>query len=80
MEIQGAIAAFDKLDARRFGAGEPIDVGAFVELEFDAEKTAYFIGPRAGRTEVPHDKREVLVITPQSPPGEQLMGGNRATS
>jgi transcription elongation GreA/GreB family factor len=73
-EIQAAIAAFEKLDARKFGVGEPIDVGAFVELEFEGEKMAYFIGPRAGGTEVLHDKREVLVITPQSPLGEQLLG------
>ena len=73
-EIQGAIAAFEKLDARKFGIGEPIDVGAFVELAFDGEKTAYFIGPRAGGTEVLHEKREVFVITPQSPLGEQLLG------
>ena len=73
-EIQSAIAAFEKLDTRKFGAGEPIDVGAFVELEFDGEKTAYFIGPRAGGTEVQHDQREILVITPQSPLGEQLLG------
>ena len=73
-EIQGAIAAFEKLDARKFGPGEPIDVGAFVELALDGEKMAYFIGPRAGGTEVLHEKREVLVITPQSPLGEQLVG------
>ena len=73
-EIQGAIAAFEKLDARQFGAGEPIDVGAFVELAFDGEKTAYFIGPRAGGTELLHEKWEVTVITPQSPLGEQLVG------
>jgi transcription elongation GreA/GreB family factor len=73
-EIQNAIAAFEKLDARKFGPGEPIDVGAFVELALDGEKTAYFIGPRAGGTEVLHEKREVLVITPQSPLGEQLLG------
>ncbi|MGO8838793.1 MAG: GreA/GreB family elongation factor [Limisphaerales bacterium] len=73
-ETQAAIAAFEKLNTRKFGADEPIDVGAFVELEFDGEKMAYFIGPRAGGTEVAHDKREVLVITPQSPLGEQLLG------
>jgi transcription elongation GreA/GreB family factor len=73
-EIQGAIAAFEKLDARKFGEAEPVDVGAFVELELDGEKAAYFVGPRAGGTEVMHDKREVLVITPESPLGQQLMG------
>ena len=30
--------------------------------------------PRAGGTEVVHDKKEILVITPQSPLGEQLIG------
>jgi transcription elongation GreA/GreB family factor len=73
-EIQDAIAAFEKLTVRKFSVGEPIDVGAFVELELNGEKTAYFIGPRAGGTEVLHDKREVLVITPQSPLGEHLIG------
>ena len=73
-ELQAAIAAFEKLAARAFGDAEPVDVGAFVELELDGEKAAYFIGPRAGGTEVIHDKREVLVITPESPLGKQLMG------
>jgi transcription elongation GreA/GreB family factor len=73
-EIQGAIAAFEKLNARAFDDAEPVDIGAFVELELNGEKAAYFIGPRAGGTEVIHDRREVLVITPESPLGQQLMG------
>jgi len=73
-ELEAAIAAFEKLDARNYGAGEPIDLGALVELESAGERTLYFIGPKAGGTEVMHQKREVLVITPQSPLGEQLGG------
>ena len=73
-EIQGAIAAFEKLETRKFGEADPVDVGAFVELEVNGEKAAYFIGPRAGGTEIIHDRREVLVITPESPLGQQLMG------
>jgi transcription elongation GreA/GreB family factor len=73
-EIQDAIAEFEKLDARQFGAGEAIDVGAFVELESDGKTAAYFVGPRSGGTEVLHNRREVLVITAQSPLGAQLMG------
>ena len=73
-EIQGSISAFEKLAPRRFGDAEPVDVGAFVELETDGEKTGYFIGPRAGGTEVIYDRRSVLVITPESPLGKQLMG------
>ena len=67
-------AAFEKLQARAFGEAEPVDVGAFVEVEVNGEKSAYFIGPKAGGTEVMHDRREVLVITPESPLGQQLMG------
>ena len=73
-EIEAAIAAFEKLDARNYGAGEPIDLGALVELETAGEPTLYLIGPKAGGTEVTHQKREVLVITPQSPLGQQLIG------
>lgn len=73
-EIQAAIAAFEKLKARAFAADEPVDVGAFVELEVNGEAAAYFIGPKAGGTEIIHDKKEVLVITPESPLGQQLMG------
>jgi transcription elongation GreA/GreB family factor len=73
-ELEAAIAEFEKLAVRNFGAGEPTDLGALVELEHGGESSIYFIGPRAGGTEVLHDKKEILVITPQSPLGEQLMG------
>ena len=73
-ELEAAVTEFHKLGAREFKAGEPIDVGALVELEQGKERTFYFIGPRAGGTEVEFKKQEILVITPQSPLGEQLMG------
>ena len=72
-ELETAIAEFEKLDVRKFAAGDAIDVGALVELEAGGETAYYFIGPRAGGTEVVQDKKEVLVITPQSPLGAQLM-------
>jgi transcription elongation GreA/GreB family factor len=73
-ELEAAIAEFQKLPVKAFGAGETIDLGALVELEHGDENSFYFIGPRAGGTEVIHDKKEILVITPQSPLGKQLMG------
>src|SRR5580692_452622 len=73
-EIEAAIAEFEKLPAKKFGAAEPIGPGALVELETGGENLFYFIGPRAGGTEILHDKKEILVITPQSPLGEQLLG------
>ncbi|HEY5232411.1 MAG TPA: GreA/GreB family elongation factor [Verrucomicrobiae bacterium] len=73
-ELEAAIAEFEKLPAKKFDAAEPIGLGALVELEYGGESSLYFIGPRAGGTEVLHDKKEILVITPQSPLGEQLLG------
>ena len=73
-EIQAAIAAFEIIDARRFGTGDPIGTGALVELGHEKERTVFFIAPKAGGMEVKHEKQMVLVITPQSPMGEQLHG------
>ncbi|HEY5299028.1 MAG TPA: transcription elongation factor GreAB [Verrucomicrobiae bacterium] len=73
-EIEAAIAEFEKLPVKKFGATEPINLGALVELETGGENLFYFIGPRAGGTEILHDQKEILVITPQSPLGEQILG------
>jgi transcription elongation GreA/GreB family factor len=73
-EIGNAIAEFQALHLRDFKADDPIDVGAFVELNGKREKSYYFIGPRAGGTEIVHDGKEIMVITPQSPLGQQLVG------
>ena len=73
-ELEAAIAEFAKLGVRKFADGDAIAVGALVELEHGGESSIYFIGQRAGGTEVLHDRKEILVITPQSPLGEQLMG------
>lgn len=79
-ELEAAIADFSELDPRPFAPSEPIALGALVELEHAGEKSLYFIGPRAGGTEVIHDKKEILVITPQSPLGGQLMGRKQGDS
>ena len=72
-ELESSIVEFEKLDTRKFSAGEGAAVGALVQLEMGSEVSFYFIGPRAGGTEVVQEKQEVLVITPQSPLGAQLM-------
>jgi len=73
-ELEAAIVEFEKVGAKKFTAADPIAVGALVELEQAGEKDVYFLGPRAGGTEIIHDRQEILVITPQSPLGEQLLG------
>jgi transcription elongation GreA/GreB family factor len=73
-EVMHAIEEFEKMSPREFTAGDEIDISAVVIVESKKDRSAYFIGPRAGGTEVAHDGHEVLVITPQSPLGQQLVG------
>lgn len=72
-EAAQAVAQFTALPLRDFAPGEPISLGALVRLE-GPSRSHYFIGPRAGGTEILSDGDPVLVITPQSPLGRQLMG------
>ena len=73
-EIEQAIQQFESLPVRAFGPQDPIDLSAFVELESKAGQTCYFIGPRAGGMEIRQGQRDVLVLTPNSPLGQQLVG------
>lgn len=73
-EMQSAIKEFQDLEPRAFGKDSFIDLGALVELEQGKERSFYFIGPRAGGTEVAVNGKEILVITPSSPLGAQLLG------
>ncbi len=72
VELESAIEAFENLkDQTTTGA---IEIGSLVELEQDDLVEYYLIGPTAGGTEVKlNGKKEVLVITPESPLGSQLM-------
>ena len=65
---------FHSLKPRHFGKDDPIDIGALVELEGPEGLSTYFIGPRAGGTEISEKRKTILVITPQSPLGSQLLG------
>lgn len=73
-ETAQAIEEFERLVPRTFTAEDEIDVGAFVELKAKSSSAFYFIGPRGGGTEVAHNGEDVLVITPSSPLGQQIVG------
>jgi len=73
-ETEQAIKQFEMLALLEFGPNVPIQLSALVELEVSGERAFYFMGPRAGGTEITHEEKEILVITPQSPLGVQLMG------
>ncbi|MCE2827304.1 MAG: GreA/GreB family elongation factor [Verrucomicrobium sp.] len=72
--LEASIQQVRTLPRRAFGPTDPIDLGAYVETARRGGVSCYFLAPRAGGTEVTIDGREVLVITPQSPLGRQLLG------
>lgn len=73
-EIESAVLLFRGLATKRFAETDPIDIGALVELKGRRARAFYFMGPKAGGTEVEHAGEEIMVITPPSPLGGQLMG------
>ena len=73
-EIEENIAQFSTLSLPEFGADAAIALGAIVELSVRGSSVWYFLGPRAGGMEMRADEREILVLTPQSPLGRQLIG------
>lgn len=70
-EAADAVAQFQSLTLRDFLPGEAIALGALVRLDDGA---CYFIGPKAGGTEVGSGGDTIMVITPSSPLGRQLVG------
>jgi transcription elongation GreA/GreB family factor len=65
-----ALAAYQSLKPAKFTAKTPIDLTALVELESRGDRLWYFLGPKGGGIEV----GEVLVVTPESPIGQELIG------
>ena len=71
---QQAIEDFTKLALKDFTKADAIDLAALVELESKGERSVFFIGPCKGGLEIQQNGREVLVLTPQAPLGQQLVG------
>lgn len=80
-EVEQALAAYQALKLRKFTEKTPLDLTALVELDGKSSRALYFLGPKSGGIEVQLAGKEILVITPESPLGRQLIGkkvGDRA--
>src|SRR5947209_3513864 len=71
-ELLEDIKAYRALQMKEFGATDPIELSALVELETQGTSGRYFIGPRSGGLEIDYKGVEIIVLTPQSPLGHQL--------
>jgi hypothetical protein len=78
-----SIKLYEAITTRAFAVDEPIDFTALVELDASGARSLYFIGPKNGGLEIEHLRREITVITPPSPLGQNLLGkkaGHRWTA
>ena len=73
-EIDASLALYAALPLPAFAADDVIALGAVVELGARGRSSWYFLGPRAGGVELHLEGKNILVLTPQSPLGRQLLG------
>ena len=73
-EVKSSLEAYAALSLPDLGAEDPVALGALVELEAAGRRNLYFVGPRSGGLEIEAEGRKVLVVTPSSPLGRQLIG------
>lgn len=73
-ETEKVIADYQALAPRKFAPHDPIDLTALVELDCDGERLFYFLGPSGGGVETRVAGKDLIVITPQSPLGQNLIG------
>lgn len=74
LEIEESLKAYSSLVFPDFAPDAAIAIGALVELAAGHKRTLYLLGPRAGGLELTLEGQTVLIVTPQSPVGRQLIG------
>lgn len=73
-EIAESVTLFESMSLPDFPAGAPVALGALVAVEGGSRRSWYLIGPRGGGTEASVEGQTVLVLTPSSPLGRELLG------
>ncbi|MBI3203878.1 MAG: transcription elongation factor GreAB [Myxococcales bacterium] len=74
-ELEVAIKTVTTLPLLDFAGGKTIQASALVTLEDeDGEGTIFFFAPVGGGARLTAGGREILVLTPQSPRGQALLG------
>jgi len=74
-ELKEAIAAYENLEIKPFMPGQPIALSALVRVKGQRGVSNYFLGPKSGGVEIPgEDGSTIIVLTPQSPLGRNLVG------
>lgn len=80
VELQKQIQMFHQLPARPWAKGEPIGLGAVVELVLEGRHTFHLLAPTAGGLNLKVGEGGIQVVTLQSPLGEALEGAKAGES
>lgn len=74
-EVLGNIKLYEGLQLRNFSESDIIALTALIELEDEkGNSRLYFLGPKSGGTKISYEGSDILLITPSSPMGRELMG------
>lgn len=73
-EVEESLKQYAALELPEVQADSAIVIGVLVQLESAGRRSWYFLGPRAGGLELSWEGRDILVLTPQSPLGRELVG------
>lgn len=73
-DVQGSIELYKNLPLPDFAPGLSANIGAVVTLENRGRSTRYLLAPRNGGLEVSLDDETIMIVTPHSPLGSQLVG------
>lgn len=71
-EIEKSIRVLGQFVLKDFADGEPVRVGALVEMQVLKKKSYYFFLPAGAGTMLDYDGMSVLVVTPASQLGQEL--------
>ncbi len=72
--VAESITLYEGLPVAPLATDAAVSLGALVCVEGGEKRAWYFLGPRAGGVEVQVDGVDVLVLTPASPLGRELLG------
>jgi transcription elongation GreA/GreB family factor len=73
-DIQQQIHLYKFMEPKSFNEDDAVGTTAIVEVETNGRKSFYFIAPQGGGMKVQLGAHSILVVTPQSPLGEEVMG------
>ncbi len=74
-ELAEAIERYTNLPFKQFDQHDNIDITALVTLESENGSNKYFfLGPEAGGLKLHWESKDIMVITPSTPLGRQLLG------